>query len=182
MIKAFVFLATGFEEIEAIAPVDVLRRAEIETITVSISDNKTVIGAHSIPVVADQVFDETIFGANDYYILPGGYDGMLNLAAHEGVNALLANQHKAGRKMAAICAAPSVLGNLGILKGKEAICYPGFEAKLTGATISEKSVVEDGNVITGKGPGVAVDFALKIVASLKGEAVAMKIKEDLMIG
>lgn len=179
--KVFIFLANGFEEIEAIAPIDVLRRAELEVVTVSISDRKTVEGAHGIKVKADQLFTETTFGENDYYILPGGLDGMLNLSAHEGVNELLKKQHSAGKKLAAICASPSVLGNLGILEGKEATCYPGFEEKLVGATVSTKSVVEDGNVITGKGPGVAIEFALKIVETLKGKAVADEVAAGMMI-
>ena len=181
MEKIVVFLANGFEEIEAIAPIDILRRAELDVITVSISDSKTVAGAHGIKVEADQLFTETTFGENDYYVLPGGYDGMLNLSAHQGVNELLTKQHNAGKKLAAICASPSVLGKLGILEGKEAICYPGFEGNLTGATISKNSVVEDGNVITGKGPGVAVQFALKIVESLKGKETADQVAGGLMI-
>ena len=181
MKKVFIFLADGFEEIEAIAPIDILRRAELDVVTVSISDSKTVTGAHGIKVEADQLFTETTFGENDYYVLPGGYDGMLNLSAHQGVNELLTKQHNAGKKLAAICASPSVLGKLGILEGKEAICYPGFEGKLTGATISKKSVVEDGNVITGKGPGVAVQFALKIVESLKGKETASQVSDSLML-
>ena len=181
MKKVFIFLADGFEEIEAIAPIDILRRAELDVVTVSISDSKTVTGAHGIKVEADQLFTETTFGENDYYVLPGGYDGMLNLSAHQGVNELLTKQHSEGKKLAAICASPSVLGKLGILEGKEAICYPGFEGKLTGAVISKKSVVEDGNVITGKGPGVAVQFALKIVESLKGKETASQVSDSLML-
>ena len=181
MEKVFVFLADGFEEIEAIAPIDILRRAELDVVTVSISDSKTVKGAHGVKVEADQLFTETTFGENDYYVLPGGYDGMMNLSAHQGVNELLTKQHGAGKKLAAICASPSVLGKLGILEGKEAICYPGFEGNLTGATISKNSVVEDGNVITGKGPGVAVQFALKIVESLKGKETADQVAGGLMI-
>ncbi|HRG03502.1 MAG TPA: DJ-1/PfpI family protein [Paludibacteraceae bacterium] len=181
MKKVFIFLADGFEEIEAIAPIDILRRAELDVVTVSISDSKTVTGAHGIKVEADQLFTETTFGENDYYVLPGGYDGMLNLSAHQGVNELLKKQHSEGKKLAAICASPSVLGKLGILEGKEAICYPGFEGKLTGAVISKKSVVEDGNVITGKGPGVAVQFALKIVESLKGKETASQVSDSLML-
>ncbi len=179
--KVFIFLANGFEEIEAIAPIDILRRAELDVVTVSISDSKMVEGAHGVKVEADQIFTETSFGENDYYVLPGGYDGMMNLSAHQGVNELLTKQHAAVKKLAAICASPSVLGKLGILEGKEAICYPGFEEKLTGATISTKTVVEDGNVITGKGPGVAVQFALKIVETLKGKDVAENVAAALML-
>ncbi|NLO69644.1 MAG: DJ-1 family protein [Porphyromonadaceae bacterium] len=181
MKQVFIFLATGFEEIEAIAPIDVLRRAELNVITVSISESRKVEGAHGIKVEADQLFSETKFGENDYYILPGGLDGMLNLSSHEGVNELLKKQHSEGKQLAAICASPSVLGKLGILEGKEAVCYPGFEENLKGATISKLPVVEDGNVITGKGPGVAIEFALKIVETLKGKEVADEVAAGMMI-
>ncbi len=181
MKQVYLFLANGFEEIEAIAPIDILRRAEIKTTVVSISDEKAVTGAHGVIVLADKTFDQTIFDDNAYYVLPGGYDGMLNLNAHDGVKKLLKEQHERGEKLAAICAAPTVLGELGILEGKEAICYPGFEQNLSGATISDKSVVEDGNIITGKGPGVAIDFALKIVETLKGKDLADDIAKAMMI-
>ena len=179
--NVFIFLATGFEEIEAIAPSDVLRRAEFNVVTVSISDSKLVEGAHGIKVEADRLFSDITFGDNDYYVLPGGLDGMLNLSAHEGLNELLKKQHAEGKQLAAICAAPSVLGKLGILEGKEAVCYPGFEENLTGATISTHSVVEDGNVITGKGPGVAIEFALKIVETLKGKETADQVADGMML-
>lgn len=181
MNKVFIFLADGFEEIEAIAPIDILRRAQLDVTTVSISERREVIGAHGVKVLADKLFSETTFGADAYFVLPGGYDGMLNLSAHAGVNELLQQQHIAGKKLAAICASPSILGKLGILKGKKAICYPGFEDNLTGALLSEQPVVEDGNVITGKGPGVAIPFALKIVETLKGGEVAQQIAEALML-
>lgn len=181
MKRVFVFLADGFEEIEAIAPIDILRRADLDVTTVSVSDSKEVTGAHGIKVLADQLFSEVAFGYDDYYVLPGGYDGMLNLSAHTGVNRLLERQHAAGKQLAAICASPSILGKLGILKGKEAVCYPGFEDKLAGAVISEHPVVEDGNVITGKGPGVAVRFALKIVEAIKGRDAAQSVADALML-
>lgn len=181
MNKVFIFLADGFEEIEAIAPIDILRRAQLDVTTVSISERHQVVGAHGVTVTADKLFSETTFGADSYFVLPGGYDGMLNLAAHDGVNALLRQQHAAGKKLAAICASPSILGKLGILEGKKAICYPGFENQLTGAHISEQPVVEDGNVITGKGPGVAIPFALKIVETIKGSDAAREIAEALML-
>lgn len=181
MKKVFIFLADGFEEMEAIAPIDILRRAGIDTVTVSISESKQVEGAHGIIVQADRLFSETDFSTNDLLLLPGGGVGTQNLGAHSELQNLLLSQHEAGKQIAAICAAPSVLGKLGILAGKEAICYPGFEEKLTGATLSKNAVVKDGNVITGKGPGVAIPFALKIVETLAGKEIAEQVADSLML-
>ena len=181
MKKVFIFLADGFEEMEAIAPIDILRRAGIDVVTVSISENNVVTGAHGIKVEADQLFIETDFSSNDMLVLPGGGVGTENLTAHTRMNELLENQNNSGKQIAAICAAPSVLGKLGILAGKEAICYPGFEEKLTGAVISKNTVVKDGNIITGKGPGVAIPFALKIVETLKGKETASQVADSLML-
>ncbi|MHB9056038.1 MAG: DJ-1 family glyoxalase III [Paludibacteraceae bacterium] len=181
MKKVFIFLADGFEEIEAIAPIDILRRAEIDVVTVSISDSNIVSGAHGIKVEADQLFTNTDFSFNDLLVLPGGGVGTQNLGAHNELKALLLKQHSEGKQIAAICAAPSVLGQLGILSGKEAISYPGFENQLKGAIISKNTVVKDKNIITGKGPGVAVSFALKIVETLKGKNIADKVADSLML-
>ncbi|MFV0390693.1 MAG: DJ-1 family glyoxalase III [Paludibacteraceae bacterium] len=181
MKNVFIFLADGFEEIEAIAPIDILRRAEIDVTTVSISADKTVEGAHGVKILADKIFSEVDCSTSDLLLLPGGGVGTQNLSQHTGLHALLQKQHEEGKLVAAICAAPSVLGKLGILEGKEAICYPGFEDKLTGATLSGNTVVKDGNIITGKGPGVAVPFALKIVEALKGKLIADEVAEALMI-
>lgn len=181
MKKVFIFLADGFEEIEAIAPIDILRRAEIDVVTVSISDSNTVSGAHGIKIEADQLFTNTDFSLNDLLVLPGGGVGTRNLGAHNELKALLLKQHSDGKQIAAICAAPSVLGQLGILAGKEAISYPGFESQLKGAVISKSTVVKDENIITGKGPGVAIPFALKIVETLKGKDIADKVADSLML-
>lgn len=180
MKRVFIFLADGFEEIEAIAPIDILRRAEIPVTTVSISESKTVTGAHHISVLADQLFTETDFSENAYLILPGGGVGTQNLMAYKPLNDLLIKQFNEGKELAAICAAPSVLGKLGILKGKEAICYPGFENNLEGAVLSKEKVVKDGKVITAKGAGVAIPFALKIVETLKGKSAADNVADSIM--
>ncbi len=180
MKKVFLFLAEGLEEIEAIAPIDILRRAEIPTITVSITDKKEVMGAHGITVLSDQLFDETDFTENAFLILPGGLNGMLNLKSHRPLAELLQKQNEQQNKVAAICAAPSILGELGVLENREAICYPGFEENLTGAKISSSSVVTDENITTAKGPGVAIDFALKIVEIIKGKEVADKVAQDMI--
>jgi len=177
--KAYVFLADGFEEIEAITPIDILRRADIEVVTVSISTSKEVRGAHNIIVLADCLFSETEFANNDLLILPGGMPGTKNLDAHNELKDLLCRQAEAGQKIAAICAAPSILGKMGLLNGKEAICYPNFENQLLGAKISKDKVVKSSTIITAKGAGVAVEFALKLVEELKGKATADKIAESI---
>lgn len=181
MKKVFIFLSEGFEEIEAIAPIDILRRANIPVTTVSITDQREVIGAHNITIVADQIFTETDFTDPAYLVLPGGLNGMLNLKAHKGVAELLQQQHQADGNIAAICASPTILGKLGILEGKSAVCYPGFEENLKGANLSQELVVKDQHIITGKGPGAAIPFALKIVETLKGKAVADEIANGLML-
>ena len=177
--RAYIFLAEGFEEIEAITPIDVLRRADVEVVTVSISNNKMVTGAHNISVESDKLFSEIEVSADDYLILPGGMPGTANLMAHEELNKLVKKQYDSGKEIAAICAAPSLLGKLGILEGKEAISYPGFEKNLVGATISEKTVVKSDNIITAKGPGVAILFALKIVETIKGKDVANDVAQKM---
>ena len=179
--KVFVFLADGFEEIEAIVPIDIFRRAGIETITVSISDNKLVRGAHDIAVMADYLFSETDFSEIDLLYLPGGMPGTKNLDAHEGLKKLIQLQADGNKNIAAICAAPSILGKMNLLNRKEAICYPGFEDKLYGAVLSTEMVVKSGNISTAKGAGVALQFALQLVEELKGKEVADKIAESVLM-
>ena len=130
MAKVCVFTADGFEEIEGLTVVDLLRRAGADTQMVSISDSLSVKGSHSIEIKADTFFEDVNYGEADLLVLPGGMPGTLHLGGHEGLCSLLKEFHEQGKKVAAICAAPSVLGKLGILKGKKAVCYPGFEEKL----------------------------------------------------
>ena len=179
--KIFVFLADGFEEIEAIVPIDIFRRAGIETITVSISDEKLVRGAHNISITADCLFSEADFTEMSLLYLPGGMPGTSNLDAHSGLKNLIQNHFDSNKFLAAICAAPSVLGKMNLLKGKEAICYPGFEDKLFGAVLSKDKVVKSGNINTAKGAGVALEFALMLVEELKGAEAATKIKESIQM-
>lgn len=181
MKKAFVFLAEGFEEIEALGTVDVLRRAGIEVTTVSINNDKCVKGAHNITVTADFCFGEASFDGADALILPGGMPGSKNLNECEPLKEALLQQYRENRIVAAICAAPLVLGGLGLLKGKKATCYPGFEPTLIGAEVTGAPVVTDENVITGKGPGFVFTFALALVAAIKGEAVAEEVAAGLLI-
>lgn len=177
----YVFLANGFEEVEALAPVDLLRRASFEVTTVSITEHLAVIGSHNIPVVADTTFGAVSdFSDAELLILPGGMPGTKNLAACEKLTALLKAQAEAGKPLAAICAAPSVLGALGLLEGKEAICYPGFESALKGAKISDKRVVRDGNILTAAGAGVAVDFGLAAIEMLADAEQADTIRKAIL--
>ena len=181
MKKAFVFLATGFEEVEATGTIDVLRRGGIETTVVSITGDCEVDGAHGLALVADKLFAETDFADADALILPGGMPGSNNLNACEPLKDLLVKHYNEGKIVAAICAAPLVLGGLGLLKGREATCYPSFEPKLTGATITGEPVVADGNIITGKGPGLVFDFGLALVEALQGQAVAEEVAAGLLL-
>ena len=164
----FLFLITGFEEIEALATVDVLRRAGLPVCTVSLTDERTVTGNHGIPVVADGLFEETDFGLAEMLVIPGGTSAF---DSHEGLKREVQAFYDKGGRVAAICASPMVLGGLGILRGRRATCYPGFEKYLSGAILAtDKAAVVDGNVITGRGPGLTLDFALTLVEVLAGEA------------
>ncbi|MDO4297416.1 MAG: DJ-1/PfpI family protein [Lachnospiraceae bacterium] len=169
MEKVYVFLADGFEEIEGLTVVDILRRVQVETVTVSIMGKHTVTGSHGIQVEADAVFEDVDFEDGTLYVLPGGMPGTKHLGAHEGLRKLLLDSFTAGKRIAAICAAPSVLGDLGILRGKKAACYPGFEARLTGAEVTSDQVAVDGTVTTSRGMGTAIPFALALVAQLKDQ-------------
>ncbi len=165
----YMFLAEGFEEVEALCPLDLLRRVGVKIMTVGIG-TKVVRGSHGIEVIADITTYEAeqLLAKNpaDMVILPGGMPGTLNLQADAVVNRFIEHANARGAYLAAICAAPLILGELGLLSGKEAVCYPGFEEKLHGAVISEKSVVSDGKIITAKGMGVALEFGLALVSAL----------------
>ena len=180
MNKVFLFLATGFEEIEAVATIDVLLRGEVDVVTVSITGNTLVKGAHGISVKADKLFEEVDFEEGTMLILPGGMPGASNLSAHEGLKNIILKYSSENKYLAAICAAPFVYGELGILNGKKATCYPSFEPRLIGAVLSEETVVQDGKIITGKGPGFAVDFGLKIVEELQGGVQSNKVAQGLL--
>lgn len=171
----YLFVAEGFEEIEALTVVDLLRRAEIEITTVSITESKKVTGSHQIAVEADALYNELDYSNAEMLVLPGGMPGTKYLGEHKELVQLLKDTHKQNKNIAAICAAPSVLGVNGILKGKKATCYPGFEDKLIEAVYTGGKVEEDGNVITGKGMGTAIDFSLKIIEKFKDKAMAEKI-------
>ncbi len=177
--KVFVFLANGFEEIEAIAPIDIFRRAGMEVITVSISEEKEVRGAHGIPVIADSLFSNLDFTRNVLLYLPGGMPGTKNLDENDKLKTLIRNQVESDKPLAAICAAPSILGKMGLLEGKEAICFPGFEQYLNGAIVSEQKIVKSGNIFTAKGAGVAIPFALRLVEEFKGKEIADNLANSI---
>ena len=177
----FVFLAEGFEEIEALTPVDVLRRAGLVVQTVSIMDEQVVAGAHGVPVLADKMFAEINPEDAEMILLPGGLPGATNLDAHEGLGQLISDFAKAEKPLAAICAAPLVFGNRGLLQGKKATCYPGFETYLQGAEYTAALVEKDANFITGKGPGAALEFAFAIVEKYCGIDKVNELKQGMMI-
>ncbi len=181
MKKIAVHLADGFEEIEAISIIDVLRRAGFHVTIVSMNKSMEVNGAHEITVKADVLFEDLDYDNIDMIVLPGGMPGAANLKAHSGLREQILNFNDSEKPMAAICAAPMVFGNLGLLKEKQATCYPGFEDELHGAIITGEAVAEAGNIITGKGAGVAIKFALKIVEQFNGKEVADELGAKMIV-
>ena len=180
--KALIFLATGFEEMEAVGTIDILRRGNIETVTVSVTENKTVTGVHNIPVIADELFENVDYKAYDALVLPGGGPGSEMLNKHEGLRKALADHYEKGKLIAAVCASPRVFGSLGLLYGKKATCYPGIDPELTGATIINEPTVTDGNIITGRGPGLIFEFGLAILKYLYGnDCTADDVAEALLL-
>lgn len=178
--KIFVLLANGFEESEAIVPIDIFRRAGYEVKTISITEEREVTSSRNITVIADDVFKNVDFSSMDMLFLPGGMPGTKNLNESNDVISLVKESFVKDKYIAAICAAPSVLGKAGILKSKKATVYPGWEDKLTGATIEKKGVVVDGKIITARAMGVALDMALKIVEIISGEKEKEKLREAIL--
>jgi len=175
----FVFLTTGFEEIEALGTVDVLRRAELNVKTVSLTGDKQVMASHGVPVTADLLFEEADFSGVEMLVLPGGTP---KFDEHEGMKKVVLDFANKGENVAAICASPMVFGGLGLLEGKKATCYPGFEKYLKGAILqTDKAVVVDGNIITGRGPGLTIDFALKLVEIIAGQAKSDEVAKQLLV-
>lgn len=176
----YTFLANGFEDIEALAPVDIMRRAGLQVETVSITDEIVVTSAHGVGIVADKTLAEIDFDDAELMFLPGGMPGATNLDACQDLREGLTQHFKAGRPIAAICAAPLVLGHLGILEGKKATCYPGFEGELRGADYTAALVEQDGQVITGKGPGAAMELGYTLVERLVSREVADQLRQGMM--
>lgn len=179
MNQVCIHLAPGFEEIEAVNTIDVIRRAGIKILIVSMTENLYVTGSHEITIKADILFTDVDYSRVNMIILPGGMPGSANLNTHEGLRKQIQEFFHKGKYLAAICAAPMVYGNLGLLESKEAVCYPGFEKYLKGANISDSLVIKSDNIITAKGPGAAIQFGLKIVEILidkkTADELAMKM-------
>ena len=176
----YLFFATGTEEIEALGTADILRRAGIELKIVSITNQRTVVGAHGIRVEADATINEVNFATAEMLILPGGMPGATNMADSATLVERVRDHAYIGRPIAAICAAPLVLGRLGLLSGKRATCYPGFEGELQGATCTGALVEADGQFITGKGPAAVFEFGYAIVERLRDKACADQLRAGML--
>jgi 4-methyl-5(b-hydroxyethyl)-thiazole monophosphate biosynthesis len=177
----YAFFADGFEEIEAFTTIDVLRRAGVNVEMISVTPDEIVTGAHDIPVLCDKNIVNADFYNAALLFLPGGMPGADTLGKSEDLRKLLLRFAKENKPIAAICAAPMVLGKLGLLKGKKATCYPSFEQYLEGAEVIDAQVVKDGNIITGRGPGAAMEFALTIVDTLFDEDKVKELKEAMCV-
>lgn len=180
MAKIYVFLADGCEEVEALTPVDLLRRAGHEVCTVSVMGRERIRGSHNIEITADAKIENTEAEDGDLLLLPGGMPGTRYLGECGKLREMLLDQNRKGKRIAAICAAPSVLGKLGLLKGKRAVCYPGFEEQLEGAEVLKIPAVTDGNITTARGVGAAIDFGLDLVKLLNGEKAAEELARQIV--
>ena len=177
--KVIVFMADGFEEVEALTVVDLLRRAGAQVTMASVMQNRGVTGAHDVFVRADAMAQDVDFAEADLVVLPGGGVGTENLGKSEIVKeqclAFAKDKH-----VAAICAAPTVLAGLGLLEGRKAVCYPGMEGGMRGAVIQDQAVVVDGNIITGRAPGAATPFALELIRQFLGEEAMQEVRAGLV--
>lgn len=176
----YVFLATGFEDIEAIAPVDIMRRAGLEVQTVSITGEEIVTSAHGVGIASDLLLSDVDFSSAEMLVLPGGLPGSTNLDACKPLTEAIKRHFESGGPIAAICAAPLVYGHLGLLKGRRATCYPGVETELKGATYTAAIVERDGNIITGKGPAAAFEFGYTIVDYFLGEGASLPLRQGMI--
>lgn len=175
-----VMLGEGFETIEALTAVDVLRRAEVQVSTVSVMGTREVTSAHGVVVTADALVDDVDLAAFDAIVLPGGMRGYENLSACEPLRAALAKQLAAGRIVAAICAAPMLLAQLGLLEGRRATCYPGCEDVFPDGAYQADDVVRDGNLITGSGPAKSLPFALAVLAAVTNEGTSARVADGML--
>ena len=175
----YVFLANGFEEIEALTPIDMLKRAGIEVTSVSINDTVEVVGTHNIKVLADTIIDDINIENIDAVVLPGGLPGADNLRMNKKVNEFIDEANKQNKLVCAICASPRTLGEKGLLVGKKATCFPGFEKYLNGAITVDTGCVRDGNIITAKSMGKSIEFSKEIISALKDSDTAEKITQSI---
>ena len=172
MSKIMIFFATGYEEVEALTVVDILRRAGEDITMVSITDERRVTSSHGVEVTMDRILSEVNFDEADVIVLPGGMPGTKNLEACETLMEQVDAFVKSGKIVAAVCAAPSILGHRGHLKGKKACSFPSMESQLEGAEVKQAPAVKDGNIITGRGMGAAIPFGLAILEKLQGKEAA----------
>ena len=182
MNKVYVFAAQGLEEIECLTQVDLLRRSGMEVVLTAVGGDLTIRGSHGIVMQADAAIEDTDLSDASALVLPGGMPGTLNLQADETLAAALKKAASAGTWICAICAAPRVLGHLGLLDGQTATCYPGCESYLTGAVTTKNPVEVSGQFITSRGVGTAIPFALKIIEKLEGIECAQKIEKSIVFG
>ena len=176
-----IFLAEGFEEVEAMFPLDIMRRGGLPVVTVSVTGDLTVTGAHGVPIVADTLIELLDDEEIEMVVLPGGLPGATNLDAHEGLDKIIRDFAVAEKPLAAICAAPMVYGKRGLLKGKKATCYPGFDSYLEGAEYTGNMVEVVDNFILGKGPGAASEFGFAILKKYVGEEKIMEVKKGMLL-
>lgn len=176
-----IFLAEGFEEVEAMFPLDIMRRGGLNVKTVSVTGELVVKGAHQVPVVADMLFEDLKEEDVEMIVLPGGLPGATNLDAHAGLSQLIMTFAAAGKPLSAICAAPMVYGKRGLLKGKKATCYPGFDNYLEGAEYTGNMVEVTDNFILGKGPGAASEFGFAILQKYAGAEKATEVKQGMLL-
>ena len=177
----YVFFADGFEEIEAFTSVDVMRRAGLNVEMVTVTPDEIVTGAHDVPVLCDKNIENCDFFDADLILLPGGMPGAATLEKSADLRRLITRFAEQNKPIAAICAAPMILGIMGLLKGRKATCYPAFEQYLEGAEYTGKQVEKDGNIITGIGPGSAMEFALAVVELLLGKDKVQELKEAMCV-
>lgn len=180
MAKVYEFLATGFEDIEALIPLDIMRRAGVDFKTVSITGDLYVESAHGVSIKADMLIEDADLNDADLIMLPGGLPGATNLNAHNGVKKAIIEQNARGKMIGAICAAPMVLGGIGLLQGRRATCYPGFEKYLEGAEYTHELCTVDGNITTGEGPAAALPYAYTLLAALTDRQTADQVAEGMM--
>lgn len=180
MAKVYEFIADGAEEIEALTVIDVLRRGGVEAVTVSVTGSEYTTSAHGVVIKCDTTIEEADVSDADFLLLPGGLPGATNLLEHAGVREALLKQVADGKKVGAICAAPMVLGDLGLLRGKRATCYPGFEKYLDGADYTQELFTVDGNVVTGCGPAATLPYSYAILEILTDHQTVEGLKEGMM--
>lgn len=178
--KIGMMVANGYEEVEMLTVVDLLRRAGMTCDIISVTGSGKLTSSHNVTVEADLQYENADFDSYDALVIPGGMPGTINLGEHAGVCGQLKKAYEGGKLIAAICAAPTVFGKLGLLEGKKAICYPGMEDQLAGAVVTYEPAVRDGNIITSRGMGTAIDFGLAIVAYYEGEEAAAALAEKIV--